>query len=265
MTEYVTSARGDRVGLDHRGEGPALVFVSGAGPFRATDPVTTETAERAAALGVSTLVWDRLGRGDSPADGVLDLDRELAALAAVIERAGGRAVLCGHSSGCSIALRAAADGMPVAGLALWEAPLGPEGGEAAEWIAEFERLLDAGDLDGALAQYMKDMPPEWLEGARHDPEFPVHLSNVPSMRADGRSLVWAESAPLATLLAPVRVPVQAMVGEETFPGMVESAELVLAAVPGATLRRMPGADHSWEPEAMAAELARFTREAFEVA
>jgi pimeloyl-ACP methyl ester carboxylesterase len=262
VTEYVTTARGDRVGFDRYGTGPALVFVAGAGPFRASDPITTETAERAAELGLTTVVFDRLGRGDSPADGVLALDRELAAVAAVLDSVG-RAVLCGHSSGCAIALRAAAERMPVAGLALWEAPLGPEGGEAAEWIGEFERLLDAGNLDAALAQYMKDMPPEWLEAARHDPGFPVHLANVPSMRADGESLVWAESASLATLLANVHVPVQMMVGEETFPEMVDAAERVVAAVPGSRWLRMPGANHSWEPEPMAAELARFTAAAFE--
>ena len=100
----------------------------GAGPFRAVDPITTETAERAADFGVTTVVFDRLGRGESAAEGVLDLDRELAAIAAAIDVAGGRAVLCGHSSGCSLALRAAAAGLPVTGLALWEAPVATDAG-----------------------------------------------------------------------------------------------------------------------------------------
>src|SRR4051794_3932300 len=113
MTDFTTTARGDRVAYDRYGSGPGLVFIAGAGPFRAVDPITTETAERAADLGVTAVVFDRLGRGESAAEGVLDLDRELAAIAAAIEVAGGRAVLCGHSSGCSLALRAAAAGLPV--------------------------------------------------------------------------------------------------------------------------------------------------------
>jgi hypothetical protein len=80
MTEFTTTATGDRVAYDLRGAGPALIFVAGAGPFRAIDPWTTETAERAAQQGITTLVFDRLGRGESPAEGRLDLDRELDAI-----------------------------------------------------------------------------------------------------------------------------------------------------------------------------------------
>jgi hypothetical protein len=43
-------------------------------------------------------VWDRLGRGESRAAGRLDLARELDALAAMIQVAGGSAVLPPHPS-----------------------------------------------------------------------------------------------------------------------------------------------------------------------
>lgn len=48
MTITLTTPRGDRVAFDRYGDGPALVFIAGAGPYRAGDPITTETAERAA-------------------------------------------------------------------------------------------------------------------------------------------------------------------------------------------------------------------------
>ena len=41
MTEFVTTSNGDRVAYDLYGSGPGLVFVAGAGPFRAIDPDTT--------------------------------------------------------------------------------------------------------------------------------------------------------------------------------------------------------------------------------
>ena len=50
MSELVTTALGDTVAYDLRGSGPAVVFVAGAGPHRAVDPWTTQTAERAAGL-----------------------------------------------------------------------------------------------------------------------------------------------------------------------------------------------------------------------
>lgn len=261
MTDFLTTARGDRVGYDRRGTGPALIFVAGAGPFRAIDPWTTTTAELAADQGLTTIVFDRLGRGESPAGGRLDLERELVALDALIELAGGQAALCGHSSGCSIALAAAASGRPITALALWEAPLSGAVGGVKPWIDEFERRLDDGDLEGAVAQYMKDMPPEWLEGMRGTPMYDGMVAQVGSQRADGESLVWADSAPHAELFAGIDVPVQVMLGEQTFDSMFAGADSIVAAIGGATQKRMPGADHAWEPAPMAAELAAFVQAA----
>lgn len=254
---FVTTVRGDRVAYDLRGSGPALIFVAGAGPYRAIDPTTTETAERMAGLGVTTLVYDRLGRGESPVEGRIDLDRELEAIAALIEVAGGSAALCGHSSGCSISMKAAASGLAVTGLALWEAPLGPEDGGAREWADEVDRRITAGDLDGAQRYSMKDMPPEFLEGVVDSPMWPALVAQVGSLRPDGESLAWAESAPLDEVCAEIRVPVLIMVGEETFPSMVVSSDALATAIPTAVQRRMPGAMHSWAAAPMAVELASF--------
>lgn len=258
MTEYATTALGDTVAYDRRGEGPGLVFIAGAGPFRATDPTTTKTAERAAELGVTTVVYDRLGRGESDASGRLDLERELVAIATMIDVAGGRAVLCGHSSGCAIALAAAHAGHPVTGLVLWEAPLGLRAEATREWIDEFERRLDADDHVGATEQFMRDMPPEWLEGMRQSPDFEELAKASVSQRADGQSLVWATAALEDRSLAHVDVPVLATYGTRTYPEMPESAEWIASVLPRVTVTDLPGADHTWEPESMAARLAEFT-------
>lgn len=257
MTDFITTALGDRVAYDLRGDGPAVIFVAGAGPHRAIDPWTTETAELAARRGIRTVVFDRLGRGESPAGGRLDLERELVAIATLIELVGGSAVLCGHSSGCSISLAAAARGLPVAGLVLWEAPFGPQDGPARAWAAEVERRIERGDLEGALAYYMKDMPPEWLDDAKRSPDYPEYVAQVVSYRADGESLAWVESAPMAELFREIRVPVEVLLGDSTFPELFDAAAAIAAAIPGATWKQVPGADHSWEPEPMARELVEF--------
>jgi pimeloyl-ACP methyl ester carboxylesterase len=262
MTDFVTTQQGDRIAYDFRGEGPGLIFVAGAGPYRAVDSITTETAERAADQGLTTIVYDRIGRGESPAEGPITLDREFAALSALIEVAGGKAVLCGHSSGCSISLAAASAGLPVAGLALWEAPLAPGN---AEWAAEVIRRLDANELLGALEYYMKDMPPEWLEGARRSPAFPQMVAQVVAQRPDAESLAWADSAPYSEVFSGIRIPTVAMVGAQTFPLMHEAADAIVGAISGATQLVMPGANHSWEPVPMAAELVAFTKAAFAAA
>ena len=261
MTDYATSELGDRIGFDRYGSGPALVFVAGAGPYRAGDPHTTATAQRAADLGLTTLVYDRLGRGDSRVDGPITLDRELAAVAVMIEAAGGEAALCGHSSGCAIALAAAASGLPVTALILFEAPIGGIGGGASAWAEEFRRRLEADERESALQWYMKDMPPEWFEGARNSPGFPGMLAQLDGHQPDAEALAWTESAPLAELLGGIRVPVEALVGAQTMPVMSAAAAAIAAAIPGATHGTIAGASHQWEVEPMAAELARFVKAA----
>jgi len=256
MSDFVTTTLGDRVAYDLRGEGPALVFVAGAGPWREIDETTTRTAELLADAGVTTIVYDRVGRGESRVDGTITLEREFAAIEALIGVAGGSAVLCGHSSGCSISLRAAVDGLPVNGLALWEAPFGPPNSGGREWADEVNRHLDARDLRGALLAYMRDMPPEILEFVMGTPAM---VDQAESLRPDGESLAWAESAPHAELFAGIRVPVLAMVGEQTYDIMVPAAESLVAAIPGATWKRMPGSEHGWDPEPMAVELAALVK------
>ena len=267
MTEYADTAAGDRIGFDRYGPEPGsgsstrpdVVFIAGAGPFRAMDPMTTETARLAAEQGVGTLVYVRLGRGDSEAEGALTLDRELAAIAAAIDAVGGSAVLVGHSSGCAIALAAADAGLPVTGLVLFEAPIGQFAGGAAGFERDFLVHLDAGDHQAAQREYMRDMPPEFLEAAMQDHAWPQIALASRSYRADARALAWAEEVPAAERYERITAPVLVTVGAETFPGMTETAEALQAAIPSATFRVVPGAMHEWEPGPMAAAIAELAR------
>lgn len=261
MTEYVSTSAGDRIGFDRYGTGPGIVFVAGAGPFRAMDATTTRTAQLASEQGVQTLVHDRLGRGDSAADGDLTLERELAAIDAAIDAVGGRAVLVGHSSGCSIALAAADAGLAVTALALWEAPIWQFDGGAAQFEADVLRHVDAGDFEAAQIEYMRDMPPEFLAQAQAMPEWPQLAAGSRTYRADARSLAWAEELEPVERFARITVPTLTMVGAETFPGMTETAERLAAAIPTASFRVMPGAWHDWEPAPMADALVELAKRA----
>ncbi|MBF4571110.1 alpha/beta hydrolase [Herbiconiux sp. VKM Ac-1786] len=265
MTEFTQSSTGDTVAFDRYGDGsgPTVVFIAGAGPYRAGDAVTTETAQLAAADGLTTLVFDRLGRGESAAEGVLDLDRELEAVRAAIAAAtgseDGRAVLVGHSSGCSIALAATVRGLPVSGLVLWEAPLSESAADTAEWSDGFEALLDAGEDERAKEHYMRDMPPEFLAGAKASPAWPAIVANARTERADGQSMKWANAALEGDGFPGIDVPVLAVYGTQTFPQMPLAAARIVAAIPGAREKTVEGAMHSWQPAAMAAELVTFAR------
>ncbi|MFF2277656.1 alpha/beta fold hydrolase [Agromyces sp. NPDC058126] len=252
--ESVVTGAGDRVVFDRHGAAgaPAALFIAGAGPTRADDPVTTETARLLAERGFQALVHDRVGRGESATAGPISLERELDAIAALADSAAAPVVLVGHSSGCAIAMLAAARVERLAGLVLWEAPLGLFTAGAPDWWAGVERHLDAGELEQAVAAYMVDMPPEWLEQLRQSPDYPeLVLSWIP----DGRALAAVESEGAAASLASLDVPVLAVVGTETFPGMAAAADAIAAAAPHGASEELAGAWHSWDPEAMAARLA----------
>jgi pimeloyl-ACP methyl ester carboxylesterase len=105
---------------------------------------------------------------------------------------------------------------------------------------------------------MKDMPPEWLESAKKLPIYPQMVANVVSYIADCEALAWAESKPLGQLLNR-SIPVEAMVGRQTSPPMIETARRIAAEISGASWKAIEGANHKWAPDAMAAELARFSR------
>jgi pimeloyl-ACP methyl ester carboxylesterase len=125
-----------------------------------------------------------VGRADSFREGRVYLADELAAVRALIDVAGGRATLCGHSSGCAIALRAAAENQPVDRLVLFEAPLDPAATGVPEWTAELYRLLDAGDRSSAVSHYMKDIPLEVLDGLRESPLWAPFVAHAESLLDD---------------------------------------------------------------------------------
>ena len=261
MSEFATSADGTRIAYDRFGSGPVLIFVDGAMQFRAFDPQTGELAEKLAEGGLTTVRYDRRGRGESVFEGPSTLDQEVADLAALIETVGGPAALYGSSSGGAIALAAAAAGLPVSRLALWEVPLDAElGDEGAEFLAGFRDQIASGDTEASLLYFMKDMPAEWVEGSRNSPAWEVMKALTPSLVPDSEALAWTQTAPRKELFAPVTVPVLAMLGEQTLPFFRPAAESIVGAVPDGRTTRVAGANHGWELDAMTTTLVDFLRE-----
>src|SRR5690625_117440 len=112
VSQTLTTSQGDHIAFEIHGTGPPLIFIFGSGFSRANDPTVPATSERVATRGVSTVVYDRIGVGESSGHAPITLAREIAALQAVLDQVGGSAVLCGHSSGAAIALHAATSGLP---------------------------------------------------------------------------------------------------------------------------------------------------------
>jgi pimeloyl-ACP methyl ester carboxylesterase len=258
VTEYATSADGTRIAFDRYGSGPAVIFVPAAMQFRAFAPQTGDLASALAAEGFTVVVYDRRGRGESVSPGPFTLAGELADLRALIDAIGGRAALVGNSSGGAIALAAAAAGLPVTAVALWEVPLDPElGSEGAQFLAGLRERVEAGDQVGTIEFYMQDMPPEWLEGARRSPAWRVMTAISATLIPDAEALAWTQTAPYADLFGPIAVPVLAMYGTEALPLFPPAANAIAAAVPDGRVATVAGREHSWDRAEMTRALADF--------
>ncbi|MBM7503506.1 alpha/beta fold hydrolase [Agromyces aurantiacus] len=266
----VISRDGTSIAYDREGEGPPVILIGGAFQFRAFDPATKQLAKLLAARGYSVINYDRRGRGESGHEATMTLADNIADLWAIVtelERMGDAptgVALFGNSSGGSIALAAAAAGLPVNALVMFEVPLGVEQGtDGAEFLAGLRDRIAGDDPDAVVEYYMKDMPAEWLEQAKTSPSWPLMVRIGPSLEADAESLAWAQSAPHAELLGRIQAPTLVLVGEETLDVMTRSADAMVAAMPAAEQRAIPAAQHQWQPEVMAATIAEFLDERVE--
>jgi pimeloyl-ACP methyl ester carboxylesterase len=142
----VTSADGTMLSVRRSGEGDPLVLVHGSlSGINAFSMVELTFAGR-----YSTWVYDRRGRGGSGDGPEYSLDREIEDLEAVLEAAGGPAHVLGHSYGAIIALAAAASGVSMRSLALYEPPVLQDRLDRAV-VDRVVSLVGEGDIDRAIA------------------------------------------------------------------------------------------------------------------
>ncbi|MCU1425740.1 MAG: alpha/Beta hydrolase fold [Microbacteriaceae bacterium] len=261
MTAYTTSRDGTRIAFDREGTGPAVILVGGAMQFRAFDPTTRELAHLLAERGFTVVNYDRRGRGESGDTLPFAVEREVEDIAALIDEIGDGAALFGGSSGAVLCLWAAAAGLDVAKLALWEAPLTPEGEvDDGETLEALQKLIANDDREAAVAYFMRDMPREWFEGARNSPAWPVMLTIAPTLAYDTAVLDKATKSPWAEQWSTVTQPTLVLLGEQTQPIFPPAADALVAALADARQQRLDAANHSWRPEVMADALEAFLRE-----
>jgi pimeloyl-ACP methyl ester carboxylesterase len=265
MSEYATSSDGTRIGFDREGSGPPVILVDGAFQFRAFDPATTELQHHLAGHGFEVVRYDRRGRGESPASGPITLAQTLEDLRALIgELTAGTddaVTLFGNSSGGAIALAAAAAGLPVSKVIVFEVPLDPEdGAEGAAFLADLRDRIAADDGAATVEFFMRDMPAEWLEQSRSSEAWPVMTAIAPSLEPDAEALAWTQSAPRAELWADVTQPVLVLVGGQTLEVRGPAADSLVANLAHAERRELEASDHVWDPRSLALVIAGFLAE-----
>ena len=149
----VTSKDGTSIAYQRSGSGPAVILVGGG-----LDD-GSENAALVPELAQHHTVYNyaRRGRGESGDTAPYALEREIEDIAALIGEAGGSAHLFGASSGGALALEAAAAGLAVDRIAVYEVPYLDEAmvGHWSVYVGELTAALADGRRGDALALFMR--------------------------------------------------------------------------------------------------------------
>ena len=249
------------IAVDRYGSGPPIILVGGAFTGRqALSPLA-----QALAPYFTVLAYDRRGRGGSGDTLPYAPAREVEDLAAVIAAAGGPACVFGHSSGAGLAVLAAADGVAISRLALYEAPYMVDKGDPlppAGLAARITELSASGRRGEAVEYWMTDtirMPADAVAKMRQSPMWPGLEAVVHTAAYDATIMADQERGdPLpAAWATQVTIPTLIMDGENSPAWQHRSMDALAALLPSTQRHTFPGADHGVAPDVLAPVLRDF--------
>jgi pimeloyl-ACP methyl ester carboxylesterase len=270
MTENVSaaavSADGTVIAFTAWGKGEPIIIIDGATAYPAINP-TNEEIGRQLRDDFRTYAYDRRGRGRSTDTKPYAIRREIEDIAALIDVAGAPATVFGWSSGAVLALDAAAAGLPIARLALFEPPFVVDDSRPplpTDYVERLDAAVAAGRPGDAAALFITaaaNMPAEMVEQVRNSDFWPIMEAVAPTIAYDGRIMGTTMSGnPLPTdRWAAVSVPTLVMYGRGTFPSIIPAAHALADLLPTATLKPVEGENHGAPAGVLAAELRAFAR------
>ncbi|MFF9154216.1 alpha/beta fold hydrolase [Streptomyces sp. NPDC014846] len=257
MDKKTTSRDGTRLAYEVTGRGPTVILVSGAMSTGGTvAPLAARLADRCTAV-----VYDRRGRGASGDTAPYAVAREVEDLAALVEAVGGEAALFGVSSGGALVLEAAASGLPVRQVAVYETPFAdflPGGAEReAVYKEQLNEALAAGRRGDAVELFLRltGLGEEMIRGARQSPMWAGMEAVAPSLAYD--DAVMGDGLLPRARLAAITVPVLSVVGGASPEWMREAGRVLADTVPEGTYRVLEGQTHMVEPDVLGPVLAGF--------
>jgi pimeloyl-ACP methyl ester carboxylesterase len=259
--ETTHSTDGTTIAFDRTGAGPALIFVGGGLSTRlAAGPLAALLAPH-----FSVFSYDRRGRGDSGDTPPYAVKREIEDLAAVIAAAGGSAGVYGHSSGAVLTLEAAARGLAITRLALYEPPCIVDHSRPLpppDVLAQLSTLLAAGRRGDAVELFFTQavfMPAGAVAQMRQSPAWPAMEAAAHTLLYDmaiTADFLNGDPAPVARW-ASVTLPALVIDGGASPAWIRHAAELLARTLPEAQHRTLPDQTHGADPRVLAPVLEEF--------
>lgn len=255
--DRVTSSDGTTVAFDRLGEGPPVILVCGGSTDRMVNaPLAALLARR-----FTVLNYDRRGRGDSGDTPPYAVEREVEDLDAVVTAAGGSACVWGSSSGAALALEAAAGGLAISRLALWEPPYRLQDGgprPPADTAKVFTELVSQGRRGDAVEFFMAKvvrLPDEFVAQARNAPFWQAQEALAHTLAYD--ATIMGDYEVPAERVASVTTPTLVLTGGASPPWLHETARAIVGLLPEGRHRVLEGQEHNLTPEAIAPALEEF--------
>jgi pimeloyl-ACP methyl ester carboxylesterase len=259
----VKSRDGTTIAFDRLGDGPPVVLVGGAFQHRAFDP---RTGQLAALLAERFTVYryDRRGRGESGDTPPYAVEREIEDLDALISEVGGPAGVYGESSGGNLVLEAAAGGLAINRIAVWEANILVDDSRPPlpdDYVRRLITLASAGPRADAVAYFLTTavgLPPEYLAPMRTNPMWAGMEAVAHTLAYDGTVVGESMSGTPAAAQRwrSVTVPTLVLDGGQS-PWMSVGADALGKALPHAVRQTLIGQDHGVAPEPIAPILTQF--------
>jgi pimeloyl-ACP methyl ester carboxylesterase len=256
--DTMISIDGTVIAYDKRGMGPPLLLVHGATVDHRIWGMLSPHLESHFTI----YAMDRRGRGASGDSPEYDLMREAEDVACLSKAIGEPVILFGHSFGALCTLEGALLTNKVSRLILYEPPI-PTGvpSLAAGFPERLQTLIDAGELEAALALFLRDgarMPEHELDAYRQSPMWQATLPITPTIPRE--IAVDRNYQFKAERFAALQVPTLLLLGAESPPFYRQGIEAVNAALPDSTIVILPGQQHVAHlavPELLAREVLDF--------
>jgi len=253
------SKDGTAIAYERLGTGQPLILVDGALCSRSFGPMPRLAPLLARHFTV--FMYDRRGRGDSGDTKPYAKEREVEDIEALIKEAGGSAFVVGLSSGAGLALEAAASGLGITKLAVYEPPYMVDDSDprAAGHEAQLNHLIAAERRGHAVKYFMRKMvgvpamvvalmqlmPGVWskLKAAAHTLPYDAAVMCNFSMPA--------------RRLASITTPTLAINGEKTDARLRHAVQAVVKVLPNVQHRTLKGQTHNVKPQVLVPVLVEF--------
>src|SRR5215211_6226141 len=253
----VQSKDGTSIAFDRSGEGQAIVMVGGGSVDRmANAPLAALLTKH-----FTIFNYDRRGRGDSGDTAPYAVEREIEDIDALINEAGGSASVYGTSSGAALALEAAANGLAITKLALWEPPFILDDSRPrppADTARIYTELVSTGRRGDAVEFFMRQvvgLPAEFVAEARKAPWWPAQEALAHTLAYDA-TIMGDYSLPTERVTS-VTIPTLVLDGGASFEWMGETAQAIVDLLPNGQRRTLEGQRHDVAAEVLAPVLEEF--------